>query len=570
MAGNLTQSKIEVLTTNLPPANHRPWLFVWLNDFLRRLLDIVAAILGMLILSPVFLLVSIAIQQESAGPIFYNGKRAGKHGLPFAIHKFRTMYDRPESFAGPKVTGQNDRRVTPLGRWLRQTKLNELPQLWNVLRGEMSLVGPRPEDYDIALTWPEAIRNEIFAVRPGITSPASVVYRDEENMLVQRELMTNYLKEILPTKLRLDMLYIRHRTVLSDIDVIFWTFVVLIPRIGKTQIPESLLLWGPASHFFSRFASWFVFDSLTALAAISLAAFIWRMAGPLNLGWDSALFTGLATALAFSVCNLILGMQNIAWRQAPAREAIKLGFSTLLAVAIVLGLDMLNPPGKLPVRMMLVAATLAYIGFVTTRYRERLLTGLATRWISYRRGGQVLGERVLVVGAGDNGSLAAWLLRRKDVGQAYAIIGYVDDDPRKFALRVEGYPVLGSTNNIPELVKKLDIGLIIYTIERIDDAEEHRILDLIHKTNTRLVMLTEIIRFLHNQIGFQMPENDGVQARDRRFDTLTDEPLVPEDQAYLWLHALESATHVRSWDGVDAQLSHIRAELDRLIARRQK
>lgn len=563
MAGSLTQSKIEMLSVELPPAHNRPWLFVWINDFLRRALDIFAAGLGILVLAPVFLMVSIAIRRESPGPIFYNGKRAGKNGKLFAIHKFRTMYDKPESFAGPKVTGQNDQRVTPVGKWLRQTKLNELPQLWNVLRGDMSLVGPRPEDYDIANTWPEAIRKEIFSVRPGITSPASVVYRDEENMLVQRDLMTNYLNEILPTKLRLDMLYIRHRTILSDLDVIFWTFVVLIPRIGKTQIPESLLLWGPMSHFFSRFASWFVFDSITALAAMGLAEFIWRLSGPLNLGWESALLTGLTTALAFSVCNLVLGLQNVAWRQAPAREAIKLAFSTMLAVAIVIGLDIINSPAKLPIRMMLVAAMLAYIGFITTRYRERLLTGVASRWIIYRNGVQALGERVLVVGAGDNGSLAAWLLRRKDIGQAYAIVGFVDDDPRKFAMRVEGFPVLGSTNNIPELVKKLDIGLIIFTIERIDEAEKKRILDICHKTNIRIVMLTEIIHFLRDQIGFQGLDADVLYPL-----TLTNNPLVPADQAFQWLSALEAAAQTHSWESVETQLTHIRSELERMISNR--
>ncbi len=563
MAGSLTQSKIEMVSMEMPPANHRPWLFVWLNDFLRRALDIFAAILGMLVLAPVFLIVSIAIRRESPGPIFYSGKRAGKNGKLFAILKFRTMYDRPESFAGPKVTAQDDQRVTPVGKWLRQTKINELPQLWNVLCGDMSLVGPRPEDYDIASTWPETIRKEIFSVRPGITSPASVVYRDEENMLVQRDLMTNYLNDILPTKLRLDMLYIRHRTILSDLDVIFWTFVVLIPRIGKTQIPESLLLWGPMSHFFSRFASWFLFDSLTALVVMGLVEVIWRLSGPLNLGWESALLTGLTTALAFSVCNMVLGLQNVSWRQAPAREAIKLAFSTLLAVGVVIGLDIINSPSKLPLRMMLVAAMLAYLGFITTRYRERLLTGLATRWITYRQGVQIVGERVLVVGAGDNGSLAAWLLRRKDLGQAYSIVGFVDDDPRKFALRIEGFPVLGSTNNIPALVKKLDVGLLIFTIERIDDAERRRILDICHTTNIRVVMLTEIIRFLRDQIGFQELNTDMLYPL-----TLTNKPLVPENQAFVWLNALETATKSHNWESVEAQLTHIRSELERMISNR--
>ncbi len=96
-------------------------------------------------------------------------------GKGFGILKFRTMYERAESYAGPRVTGKQDRRITPLGQWLRNTKLNELPQLWNVLIGEMSLVGPRPEDPEIVKTWPADARKEILSVRPGITSPASIL-----------------------------------------------------------------------------------------------------------------------------------------------------------------------------------------------------------------------------------------------------------------------------------------------------------------------------------------------------------------------------------------------------------
>ena len=102
--------------------------------------------------------------------------------------KFRTMYEEQRSYSGPSVTAQDDDRITPLGHWLRDTKINELPQLWNVLKREMSLVGPRPEDAKIAETWEANEADEILSVRPGITSPASILYHDEEKILSSTDL----------------------------------------------------------------------------------------------------------------------------------------------------------------------------------------------------------------------------------------------------------------------------------------------------------------------------------------------------------------------------------------------
>jgi lipopolysaccharide/colanic/teichoic acid biosynthesis glycosyltransferase len=142
----------------------------------------------------------------------------------------------------PAITAAGDTCVATVGHWLRKTKIKELPQLSNVLRDEMSLVGPHPEDYNIAMSWPDEIRAEVLSARSGITNPASVVYRDEESLLNASNLMDSYLRDVIPSKLRLDLLYIRNRTVLSDLDVIFWMVVALLPRLRYITIPESLLL----------------------------------------------------------------------------------------------------------------------------------------------------------------------------------------------------------------------------------------------------------------------------------------------------------------------------------------
>ena len=171
------------------------------NAVFKRGLDILAAAFGLLLLSPVFLFLAILIKRDSRGPVFFRCARAGRNGKIIQILKFRTMHECAESYDGPSITARDDPRITPSGRWLRSSKLNELPQLWNVLKGEMSLVGPRPEDPEIVATWPAEVRLELLSVRPGITSPASVIYRNEEESLSSETVMTDYLHKILPDKL---------------------------------------------------------------------------------------------------------------------------------------------------------------------------------------------------------------------------------------------------------------------------------------------------------------------------------------------------------------------------------
>ncbi|HZW04014.1 MAG TPA: sugar transferase, partial [Anaerolineaceae bacterium] len=135
------------------PRKQTPAILIWIDNVLRRGFDIVFAGLALILLSPFYLLIAFLIKRDSPGPVLYRGDRMGRGGKVFKILKFRTMYEDDRSYQGPRVTAQDDPRITPTGRWLRDTKINELPQLWNVLRGDMSLVGPRPEDPSIASRW---------------------------------------------------------------------------------------------------------------------------------------------------------------------------------------------------------------------------------------------------------------------------------------------------------------------------------------------------------------------------------------------------------------------------------
>ena len=190
---------------------------------MKRLFDFVAALIGLIVLSPLFLITSLLIKLISPGPIFHRGERAGLNGKSFRLYKFRTMILNAATL-GPGITARNDPRVTAVGRFLRSTKVDELPQLINVLKGDMSLVGPRPEDPRYVAEY-TAEQRRVLTVRPGITSPASLVYRDEEKLLSDSDWEKEYRAKILPTKLAIDLAYISNRTILSDLFVIVRTLL---------------------------------------------------------------------------------------------------------------------------------------------------------------------------------------------------------------------------------------------------------------------------------------------------------------------------------------------------------
>ena len=198
---------------------------------LKRLFDVVVAAVGLVVFSPLFVLLAIWIRLDSSGPVLYRGERVGKDGQLFRIFKFRSMTEGAAR-VGPGITARGDPRVTRAGRFLRRIKLDELPQLLNVLRGEMSLVGPRPEDSRfVTLYTPEQRR--VLSVRPGITSPASVAYRDEEAMLWHHNVDDLYTRVVMPSKLKMDLAYIDHMSFGFDLKVIAMTIQALFRGSGQ-------------------------------------------------------------------------------------------------------------------------------------------------------------------------------------------------------------------------------------------------------------------------------------------------------------------------------------------------
>ena len=195
---------------------------------IKRLFDICSAAIGVLLLSPLLVVICLWIKLDSKGPVFFVQKRVGLNGKTIGVFKFRTMVVDAE-LKGLKITAGNDPRITKSGHFLRKYKLDELAQFFNVLNGTMSLVGPRPEVLEYIEEYPDDIKNIVLSVRPGITDFASIEFKDENMMLESAENPHDiYINEILPIKQSYYVDYVKHRTIFVDIKIIFKTIATLI------------------------------------------------------------------------------------------------------------------------------------------------------------------------------------------------------------------------------------------------------------------------------------------------------------------------------------------------------
>lgn len=199
---------------------------------LPRSFDVSAAAVGLLLLSPLMLAIAAWIRLDSPGPALFRQDRVGQGGRIFRIRKFRTMLEGASVRPGPReITVGHDPRITRAGAFLRRTKLDELPQLLDVLAGRMALVGPRPEVPQWVAEWPPALRDRLLSVPPGLTDPASLAFSDEQDRLAQAaDPEREYREVILPAKLQLSARYLDERTMASDLRLLFATLGRVLRR----------------------------------------------------------------------------------------------------------------------------------------------------------------------------------------------------------------------------------------------------------------------------------------------------------------------------------------------------
>ena len=202
---------------------------------LKRSFDLISSLSGLILLSPILLIMAVLIKLDSSGPVLFRQVRVGRHATPFRIHKFRTMVTDAEK-RGLQITVGTDVRVTRVGMFLRYYKLDELPQLIDVLIGNMSLVGPRPEVPKYVDYWPDDVRDLILSVRPGITDRASIEFRSENEILAKADdPHLAYLNEVLPIKLGYYVDYVKNQSLVSDVRIIVDTLLAIVKQYHSAR-----------------------------------------------------------------------------------------------------------------------------------------------------------------------------------------------------------------------------------------------------------------------------------------------------------------------------------------------
>jgi lipopolysaccharide/colanic/teichoic acid biosynthesis glycosyltransferase len=228
----------------------------------RRLVDTLLAGVALVVAAPLLALAAVGIRRASPGPVLYSAERVGRGGRPFIMYKLRTMHSRRRSDAS-RITGAHDPRVFPLGAWLRAVKLDELPQLINVLKGEMAIVGPRPEDPAIVARHYTALGRETLSVLPGLASPGSIYSSTHgDAFLTGDDPEAAYVERLLPVKLALDAVYVRHASLAYDARIVgrtLWVIVATLagrrrfadpPELAEARrlLPETAAAWSQQRH----------------------------------------------------------------------------------------------------------------------------------------------------------------------------------------------------------------------------------------------------------------------------------------------------------------------------------
>jgi FlaA1/EpsC-like NDP-sugar epimerase/lipopolysaccharide/colanic/teichoic acid biosynthesis glycosyltransferase len=429
---------------------------------MKRLLDIVASALGLLLLWPVFLVIAALVKATDGGPVLFRQQRVGRNHKTFFILKFRTMrVDAPES--GPSITVRGDRRITRVGRWLRKSKFDELPQLWNVLCGEMSLVGARPE----VPRYVDLFRSEyteILKLRPGITDPASIRFRDENQLLDDSaDAERAYVERILPEKLRLSRNYTRNASAGWDVQLVLTTLASLF---YPARTLERVVDWVTPVRFWVGFAV-----QVAALFAADVLALVIRFDGHAPAAEVATFlrvmpFVIVAQVLWLHAFKLFHGV----WRYAGVRELRNIAFAITgaqftwwFATSWLLGVTSYSR-GIAAIDALLCVGLLGTIRIGRRLHRELKPGGMPLR-------------RVLLVGDEDPmARLARELVERSS--HDCEVIGMVNGDARRKGVIIHGVPVLGTKGELDEILRRTEPDEVLVAMP---DASEATRADLLRR-----------------------------------------------------------------------------------------
>lgn len=410
---------------------------------ITRLIDIVFAVIGLVFLLVLFPIVALLIKLDSRGPVLFKCDRVGKDGTIFPMYKFRTMYES-DIHLGQSISPQRDPRVTPVGRILRRLKLNEFPQFLNILRGEMTLVGPRPEAPDLAQAYPPEARR-IFSVKPGLVGPNQILGRNEEECYPREvDPKEHYLTRILPQKIPLDLKYIEEKSLLRDLKYLFLGIWVTITGVVRLQN-----LWAKKGRFLLVAA-----DGACCLLSFELAHCIrFETYAPdiINQAHLQILpFTALTRIpfLLFMGCYsgvlTLFGVNDIK----NIVKGVILGTLCLLLFSLAFSCTKEYGNSIFIIDLLCLSVFLCGYRIMISSFDYR-----------FKRNHRTKPRRVLIMGAGEEGILCLqYLTKSKD--HNYKVIGFIDDEPNMQYRIINGVRVLGDLTD-------LEILLPLYRIEEV-------------------------------------------------------------------------------------------------------
>jgi lipopolysaccharide/colanic/teichoic acid biosynthesis glycosyltransferase len=437
----------------------------------KRAFDFTAASIGLVLLSPVTLVVALLVQVTSRGPVFFRQLRPGLDGRPFRLFKFRTMHLGADQL-GAAVVVAKDARLTLVGGLLRRTKLDEIPQLINVVLGDMSLVGPRPRPFEnVHLELPE--ERALQTLRPGITSYATVYHHNEEAYCSQQEDPQAAYLDLQLQKSHLDAGYLKDLSFAIDLKLILLTLVLVLP--GKSK-PESSHFNRPGINPYSRTAQ-MLLEGIIFAMAVWLAYWL-RFDGQIpayrQIQRDIFIFVLPVARLS---AHRMFGIYDMVWRYANRVDAAMLVVCSSLVSGLLLLFRLLSFRGladshwmSLPLSVIVLEYLLVVCGVIGLRFLRRALYELNHRYQPWNPGKK---RRILIVGAGLSGVETLHAIVRCP---QLELVGFVDDDPAKQGRSIAGRRVLGRSENLASLIREhtaSDVILCAHSMSKASLQEIH-------------------------------------------------------------------------------------------------
>ena len=444
----------------------------------KRTIDVIFGMLAAITLLPVGVVIGVAVALDSAGPIIYGARRVGRDGREFTMWKFRSMA-RGADAVGPAVTGAYDWRVTRVGSFLRRTKLDELPQLVNVLLGQMSLVGPRPESPIYVARWRPDER-DVLSVRPGVTGATQLAYISEEEELTG-DADAVYEAELMHAKLAIDLEYVRNYRLRRDL-AILWKTIARILSVSERRTNRPRRRYTIAERLRSVSPGLLVLDATLAALSAALAVGL-RLDSSDILGVVAQYWVFIPLAAIVRPAGFVIaGAYLRVWRY-PTVSDVGLVVSSLVAGSLIMTLIIfvvMQPSGfpgsqgfprsSIVIEFLISVLVLGGLRFASRVRQEGLDTGGEIRPAGPPR-------PVLIYGAGEAGAMLVREMRRNRLLRLEPV-AFLDDDPGKRGQRIYGVEVVGGAEELPLVVAEREVSEVIVALPRASGAALRRIVTM--------------------------------------------------------------------------------------------